>query len=146
LRHVAAGAVALRADLRELADGLSESGDAARKKAQTAATDRSVEDRVDLVRDLVRRLRLEPQRQNDYGESIGILARTSPVVAAEAVNLLRDIDVSAISAALPIRLVVDVNEPTPALVQLLREWLPSERLPARARRAIEQIVGEGAVG
>jgi energy-coupling factor transporter ATP-binding protein EcfA2 len=143
LRHVAAGAVALRADLRDLADGLSESGDAARKKAQAAAAERSVEDRVDLVRDLVRRLRLEPQRQNDYGESIGLLAKTSPVVATEAVNLLRDIDVSTVTAALPIRLVVDVKEPTPTLAQLLREWLPSERLPARARRAIEQIVGEG---
>jgi hypothetical protein len=122
---------------------LSESGDGARKKAQAAAVERSVEDRVDLVRDLVRRLRLEPQRQNDYGESIGVLARTSPVVVAEAVNLLRDIDVSTVSAALPIRLVVDVKEPTPPLVQLLREWLPSERLPSRARRAIEQILGEG---
>lgn len=142
LRHVAAGAVALRADLRELADGLSESGDATRKKAQAVAAERSVEDRVDLVRDLVRRLRLEPQRQNDYGESIGVLARTSPVVASEAVNLLRDVDVSIVSAALPIRLVVDVKEPTPALAGLLREWLPSERLPARARRAIEEIVGE----
>lgn len=142
LRHVAAGAVALRADLRELADGLSETGDATRKKAQTVAAERSVEDRVDLIRDLVRRLRLEPQRQNDYGESIGVLARTAPVVATEAVNLLRDVDVSIISAALPIRLVVDVKKPTPALVGLLRDWLPSERLPARARRAIQEIVGE----
>jgi hypothetical protein len=143
LRHVAAGAVALRADLRELADELSASGDAARKKAQQQAAERAVEDRVDLVRDLVRRLRLEPQRQNDYGESIGALARSSPVVAAEVVNLLRDIDVSIVSPALPIRLVVDVKEPTAALVPLLKEWLPAERLRPQARRAIEEIVGDG---
>jgi energy-coupling factor transporter ATP-binding protein EcfA2 len=132
----------LAASLRELADELSASGDAARKKAQKQAADRAVEDRVDLVRDLVRRLRLEPQRQNDYGESIGAMARSSTVVAAEVVNLLRDIDVSIVSPALPIRLVVDVKEPTAALVPLLKEWLPAERLRPQARRAIHEIVGD----
>ena len=45
------------------------------------------------------------------------------------------------SPALPIRLVVDVKEPTAALVPLLKEWLPAERLRPQARRAIEEIVG-----
>jgi len=143
LHHVAAGAVTLRADLRDLADELSSTGGAARKKAQTAASERTPEDRIDLVRDLVRRLRQEPQRQNDYGESIGVLARTTAEVGTEAANLLRDLDVSLVRPALPIRLVVDVEAPTPAMVEILRGWLPSERLQPQARRAIEQITGGG---
>ncbi|MBA2295953.1 MAG: AAA family ATPase [Actinobacteria bacterium] len=146
LHHVAAGAVALRADLRELADELSSRGDAARKKAQKAASARSLDDRIDLVRDLVRRLREEPQRQGDYGESIGVLGRTSAEVGTEAANLLREFDVSFVRPALPIRLVVDVKTPTPAMVELLREWLPSDRLQPQARRAIEEAAGDGGGG
>jgi energy-coupling factor transporter ATP-binding protein EcfA2 len=145
LHRVAAGAVGLRADLRELADALSDSGNQPRKKAQEAASGRSLEDRVDLVRELVRRLRLEPQRQNDYGDSIGALARSGEV-ANEAAALLRDFDVEQVRVALPVRLVVDVNNPTPAIVGVLREWLASERLPAPARRAIEEATAKaGAV-
>lgn len=146
LHHVAAGAVGLRADLRELADELSSGGDAARKKAQKAASERSLDDRIDLVRDLVRRLREEPQRQGDYGESIGVLARTAAEVGTEVANLLREFDVSLVRPALPIRLVVDVKAPTPAMVELLREWLPSDRLQPQARRAIEEATGDGGGG
>jgi ABC-type oligopeptide transport system ATPase subunit len=146
LHRVAAGAVGLRADLRELADALSDSCNQPRKKAQEAASGRSLEDRADLVRELVRRLRLEPQRQNDYGDSIGALARSSGEVANEAAALLRDFDVAQVRVALPVRLVVDVNNPTPAIVGVLREWLASERLPAPARRAIEEATAKAGAG
>jgi len=116
LHHVAAGAVALRADLRELADELFSSGAAAREKAQKAASERLLDDRIDLVRDLVPRLREEPQRQGDYGESIGVLARTSAEVGTEAANLLREFNASLVRPALPIRLVVNVKMPTPVMV------------------------------
>jgi len=69
-----------------------------------------------LVRDLVRRLRGEPQRQGDYGESIGVLARTSAEVGTEAANLLREFNASLVRPALPIRLVVNVKMPTPVMV------------------------------
>ncbi len=142
LHHVAAGAVALRADLRELADDLSSSGAAVRRKAQRSAADKPLDDRIELVRDLVRRLRQEPQRQNDYGESIGVLAQASGEVAAEAANLLRDLDVSVVQAALPVRLVPDLKAPQPAIVELLREWLASDRLPERAGRAAQEVIGD----
>lgn len=138
LHRVAAGATGLRADLRDLADELSASGDQTRKRAQETAGGRSLEDRVDLVRELVRRMRLEPQRQNDYGESIGILARSAGEVAKEAAALLREVDVATMRPALPVRLVVDVGNPTPAMVELLREWSGSERLPSLVRRSIDE--------
>jgi hypothetical protein len=145
LHRVAAGATGLRADLRELADELSATGNQTRKRAQETATGRSVDDRVDLVRELVRRMRFEPQRQSDYGESIGILARSAAGVAKEAVALLREVDVATLRPALPVRLVVDVATPTPAMVALLREWEPSERLPAPVRRAIEEATKNAGV-
>lgn len=141
LHHVAAGAVMLRADLRELADQLSDTRDATRKRAQKAVGERPLEDRLELVRELVRRLRQEPKRQDDYGQSIGMLAKSSAEVAAEVANLLRDFDISQVGPALPVRLAVDVDSPTPAIVTLLREWHASDRLPDPARRAIEEIKG-----
>ena len=146
LHHVAAGAVQLRADLREVADQLADNRDATRKKAQKGIGDRSLDDRLELVRELVRRLRQDPKRQDDYGQSIGVLAKTSNDVAVEVANLLRDFDVSSVGPALPVRLVVDVKAPPPAIVSLLREWLASDRLPDPARRAIEQIKGLGEEG
>ena len=71
-----------------------------------------------------------------------LLARTSAEVGTEAANLLRKFDVSLVRPALPIRLVVDVKTPTPAMVELLREWLPSDRLQPQAR-AIEEATGDG---
>jgi KAP family P-loop domain len=141
LHHVAAGAVMLRVDLRELADQLSDTRDATRKKAQKAVGERPLEDRLELIRELVRRLRQEPKRQDDYGQSIGVLAKSSAEVAAEVANLLRDFDISQVGPALPVRLAVDVDSPTPAIVALLREWHASDRLPDPARRAIEEIKG-----
>jgi hypothetical protein len=138
LHRVAAGATGLRADLRDLADELSATGAQVRKRAQEMASGRSLEDRVDLVRELVRRMRLEPQRQSDYGQSIGILARSSAEVAKEAVALLRELDVATMRPALPVRLVVDVATPTPAMVDFLRELSSSDRLPAPVLRAIEE--------
>lgn len=138
LQRVAAGATGLRADLRALADELSATSDQERTRALETAGGRSVEDRVDLVRELVRRMRFEPQRQSDYGESIGKLAQSSGEVAKEAVALLREFDVAQAKVALPVRLVGDLASPTPAMVELLREWSGAERLPAPVRRAIEE--------
>ena len=146
LHRVAAGGTGLRADLRELADELSSSGDQARKRAQETANGKSVEDRVDLVRELVRRMRLEPQRQGDYGESIGRLAQSSAEVAKEAVALLREFDVAEVKVALPIRLVVDPANPTPAMVELLREWAKSDRLPGPVARSIDEATKNAGAG
>jgi energy-coupling factor transporter ATP-binding protein EcfA2 len=146
LHRVAAGVTGLRADLRELADNLSSSSDQTRKPAQETASGKSLEDRVDLVRELVRRMRLEPQRQNDYGDSIGKLAQSSAEVATEAVALMRDFDVAEVKVALPIRLVVDPANPTPAMVELLSEWATSDRLPAVVGRAIEEATKNAAAG
>jgi KAP family P-loop domain len=138
LHRVAAGATGLRADLRELADELSSSSDQARKKAKETARGKAIDDRVDLVRELVRRMRLEPQRQDDYGDSIGNLAQSAGEVAKEAVALLREFDVAQVKVALPIRLVVDPANPTPAMVELLREWEKSDRLPGPVARSITE--------
>lgn len=144
LHRVAAGAIGLRADLRDLADELSSSGDQTRKKAQETASGKSVDDRVDLVRELVRRMRLEPQRQADYGDSIGALARPSAEVAKEAVALLREFDVAEVKVALPIRLVVDPANPTPAMVELLREWAKADRIPGQVARSIDEATKNAA--
>jgi hypothetical protein len=146
LHRVAAGATGLRADLRELADELSAPSDQTRKRAQETASGKSLEDRVDLVRELVRRMRLEPVRQGDYGESIGLLAQSSAEVAKEAVALLREFNVAEAKVALPVRLVVDVENPTPAMVELLREWATSDRLPAEVLRSIEEATKNAGAG
>jgi KAP family P-loop domain len=146
LHRVAAGATGLRADLRELADELSSTSDQTRKTAQETAGGKSLEDRVDLVRELVRRMRVDLQRQGDYGESIGRLAQSSAEVAKEAVALLREFDVAQAKVALPVRLVVDVANPTPAMVELLGEWAASDRLPAQVQRAIDEATKNAAGG
>lgn len=146
LHRVAAGGTGLRADLRELTDELSSNRDQARKRAQETASGKSVEDRVDLVRELVRRMRLEPQRQGDYGESIGQLAQSAAEVAKEAVALLREFDVAEVKVALPIRLVVDPANPTPAMVELLREWEKSDRLPGPVARSIKEATEKAPAG
>jgi hypothetical protein len=146
LHRVAAGGTGLRADLRELADELSSASDQERKRAQEGASGKSVDDRVDLVRELVRRMRLEPQRQDDYGESIGKLAQSSGEVAKEAVALLREFDVAQVKVALPIRLVVDPANPTPAMVELLREWAKSDRLQGPVARSIDEAIANAGPG
>jgi hypothetical protein len=132
---------ALPPELREIADQLKSLSAATRRTAYTQSSSLGPSERAILARYLCQSLRQlqTPEHQKILAEAISILANTSQVAATAAEELMQ-MNRGKIAAALPVALLAH-NKPA-ELVSIVKGWADDEEVPAIARKAAREALGE----
>ncbi len=127
--------------LRDLASRLASASQGTRHEACTSALKLEVAEQVAVIRYLASSLRQQgmPDTQKALSESISALA-VAPGAAATAVEELRRMRYSMITAAIPIALIIH-NKPT-EFRTLIEEWRNSPEVSDTTRRACDEALGE----
>jgi hypothetical protein len=127
----------LRPDLQEILEKLAGSEAGPRKEAAEKAAGLPIEDRLEVVRELVGVIVTDPSRQDDVGQGLALIG-SDDAVAAETMARLTGLGAGSVEAELIIRI-----EKLPGAHDVIRSWLESDGLGDMAETAAKNALGEG---